>query len=34
MKLILAKDVDKLGRQGDLVTVADGYGRNYLVPKG
>lgn len=34
MKVILAADVDKLGRKGDVVTVADGFGRNYLVPKG
>ena len=34
MKVILADDVDKLGRKGDVVTVADGYARNYLVPKG
>lgn len=34
MKVILAADVDKLGHKGDVVTVADGYGRNYLVPKG
>lgn len=34
MKVILAADVEKLGHKGDVVTVADGYGRNYLVPKG
>jgi large subunit ribosomal protein L9 len=34
MKVILASDVDKLGRKGDVVTVADGYARNYLVPQG
>ena len=34
MKVILAGDVDKLGHKGDIVTVADGYARNYLVPKG
>ncbi len=34
MKVILAGDVDKLGNKGDIVTVADGYARNYLVPKG
>ena len=34
MKVILAADVEKLGRKGDVVTVADGFGRNYLVPKG
>ena len=34
MKVILANDVEKLGQKGDVVTVADGYARNYLVPKG
>src|SRR5687768_12250214 len=34
MKVILSQDVDKLGVKGDVVTVADGYARNYLVPKG
>lgn len=34
MKIILANDVDKLGNKGDVVTVADGYARNYLVPQG
>jgi large subunit ribosomal protein L9 len=34
MKVILASDVDKLGRKGDVVTVADGFARNFLVPKG
>jgi large subunit ribosomal protein L9 len=34
VKVILADDVDKLGSKGDVVTVADGYARNYLVPKG
>lgn len=34
MKVILSDDVDKLGRKGDVVTVADGYARNFLVPKG
>ncbi|MBA2427789.1 MAG: 50S ribosomal protein L9 [Actinobacteria bacterium] len=34
MKIILASDVDKLGQKGDVLTVADGYARNYLVPKG
>ena len=34
MKVILASDVEKLGHKGDVVTVADGYARNYLVPKG
>jgi len=34
MKCILLEDVQKLGRKGDLVEVADGYGRNYLIPRG
>jgi large subunit ribosomal protein L9 len=34
MGVILRADIDKLGRQGDVVKVAVGYGRNYLVPKG
>jgi large subunit ribosomal protein L9 len=34
MKVILVKDVDKLGEIGDVVDVADGYGRNFLLPQG
>jgi len=34
VKIILADDVDNLGTKGDVVSVADGYARNYLVPKG
>ena len=34
MKIILAKDVDNLGSAGDIVNVKNGYGRNYLIPKG
>ncbi|MCB0974570.1 MAG: 50S ribosomal protein L9 [Actinobacteria bacterium] len=34
MKVILREDLDKLGRRGDVVEVADGYARNFLVPKG
>jgi large subunit ribosomal protein L9 len=34
MKLILTQDVPGLGEPGDIVTVKDGYGRNYLVPRG
>jgi large subunit ribosomal protein L9 len=34
MKVILQKPVDKLGNPGDIVEVADGYARNYLVPRG
>ena len=33
MKVLLLKDVYKLGRAGDVKRVADGYGRNFLVPK-
>jgi len=33
MKLILKQDVDKLGKAGDVVKVADGYGRNFLIPR-
>ncbi|HUG54382.1 MAG TPA: 50S ribosomal protein L9 [Vicinamibacteria bacterium] len=32
--MILRQDVDKLGRRGDVVKVAEGYGRNYLLPRG
>jgi large subunit ribosomal protein L9 len=33
MKLILTQEVPGLGSPGDIVEVADGYGRNYLVPR-
>jgi large subunit ribosomal protein L9 len=33
MEVILLHDVDKLGTRGQIVSVADGYGRNYLLPK-
>lgn len=32
MEVILKEDVQKLGNRGDVVKVADGYGRNYLLP--
>ncbi len=34
MKIILREDMDALGLEGDIVEVANGYGRNYLIPKG
>lgn len=34
MKVLLVKDVYKLGRAGDVKRVADGYGRNFLLPQG
>jgi large subunit ribosomal protein L9 len=34
MKLILTAEVDHLGAAGDAVEVKDGYGRNYLLPRG
>ena len=34
MKIILRADVANVGKKGDLLDVADGYARNYLVPKG
>ena len=34
MKIILRQDVDELGLEGDIIHVANGYGRNYLIPKG
>lgn len=33
MEVILKEDISNLGHRGDLVKVADGYGRNYLLPK-
>jgi len=34
MEIILLQDVRKLGQKNDLVHVKDGYGRNYLIPRG
>ena len=34
MKLILTHEVTGLGAPGDVITVKDGYGRNYLLPRG
>src|SRR5215469_9009392 len=34
MQLVLTEDVAHLGKQGDVVEVKPGYGRNYLVPRG
>ncbi len=34
MKIILRQDMDALGLEGDIVDVANGYARNYLIPKG
>lgn len=33
MKIILIKDIHNLGKGGDVLTVADGYARNYLIPQ-
>ena len=34
MNVILTKDVDNLGAEGEVVAVKDGYGRNFLIPRG
>jgi large subunit ribosomal protein L9 len=34
LEVILREDVDKLGRRGEVVKVAEGYGRNFLLPRG
>ncbi|MDR1741131.1 MAG: 50S ribosomal protein L9 [Synergistaceae bacterium] len=34
MKVILKKDVDRVGRAGQVLNVADGYARNFLLPRG
>ena len=33
MKLVLLEDVDKLGKRGAVISVKDGYGRNFLIPR-
>ena len=34
MKVVLRADVDSVGKKGDILEVADGYARNFLIPKG
>ena len=34
MKIVLRSNVDGLGKRGEIVEVADGYSRNYLIPQG
>ncbi|MDG2263865.1 MAG: bL9 family ribosomal protein, partial [Flavobacteriales bacterium] len=34
MNIILKQDVEKLGFKNEIVSVKNGYGRNYLIPKG
>jgi large subunit ribosomal protein L9 len=34
MEIILSQDVDDLGLEGDIISVAKGYARNYLIPRG
>ncbi|MBW2599141.1 MAG: 50S ribosomal protein L9 [Deltaproteobacteria bacterium] len=34
MKIILKKDVESVGKAGDLASVSDGYARNFLIPRG
>ena len=34
MKVVLLKDVESVGRKGEIAEVADGHGTNYLIPKG
>ncbi len=33
MEIILLQDVDKLGKKGDVANVAEGYARNFLLPR-
>lgn len=32
MKVILLQDIKKLGKKGEIIETAEGYGRNYLIP--
>lgn len=34
MRIVLRADIDKVGKRGDIVEVADGFARNYLIPRG
>lgn len=34
MRVVLRADLDKVGKRGDIIDVADGYARNFLLPKG
>ena len=34
MKVILLQDIKKLGKKGEIIETAEGYGRNYLIPRG
>ena len=34
MRVVLRADVENVGKKGDIVEVADGFGRNFLIPKG
>src|ERR1700679_326691 len=34
MRVVLRSDLDRVGKRGDIIDVADGYARNYLLPKG
>lgn len=34
MKVVLRSDIDQIGKRGDIVEVADGYARNFLIPGG
>ncbi|MDA1334626.1 MAG: bL9 family ribosomal protein, partial [bacterium] len=34
MRVVLNKDIPKIGQQGSIITVSDGYARNFLIPRG